>query len=112
MPAVSGKSLGKSDIYSTFTWSCAESEWQSFPLVDLGHVAVERTESDPFHSLEHKALVNDELLKTEKVLETRKRRSLEGECSEICAEDPDNLDLGENPRSLELANGGSLRRRF
>ncbi len=69
-------------------------------------------ESDPFHNLEHKALVNDELLKTEKVLEISKQRGPEGEGSEICAEDPDNLDLGENPRSLELANGGSLKRRF
>ncbi len=44
------------------------SGWGRLPLVDLGHVAVGREELDSFHSLEHEALVNDELLSTEKIL--------------------------------------------
>lgn len=80
-----------------------------------------KKELDPFHSLEHKAPVNEKFL----FLETHKQRSLEGEGSDVCTEDPytwnmqekdcwqDNSKVvGEEPSSLELANGGSLKRRF
>ncbi len=77
-------------------------------------------------SLEHEALVNGELLSTEKVLSPNGGHanwSLEGDGSEVCTEDPDYLEraggedhwrsevVREDPGSLELANGGLLKRR-
>lgn len=47
-----------------------------------------------YFSLKHKALVNDKVLSMENVLglQTHKQRRLEGEGSEVCIEDPDNLE--------------------
>ncbi len=63
MPTVSGKGFGKSDVY-VLPGQVLSLSGKRLPLV----LAVEGKELDPFHSSEHKALENDELLSTEKIL--------------------------------------------
>lgn len=54
MPTISEERFARSDIFTLCVWAVTSSTF------DLGHVAVGREESDPFHSLEHEALVNDD----------------------------------------------------